>query len=169
MERKGIDTAVRDLRNCAAEDISVLFARKYRDNVVGVEGLLDGEERLVEIRMKKRWGESRKRLSDLSSNRQTTTPRYNTDTTNEPPVPIVRTAHQNMASTQHSLPSQPTSPQNNTNTNHTGRSAKIQILPIIDSTHHHIHAVPAPVCPIGVLLGRRRQPPLRTRPFRRTR
>ena len=45
MERKGIDTAVKDLRNCAAEDISVLFARKYRDNVVGVEGLLDGEGR----------------------------------------------------------------------------------------------------------------------------
>ena len=52
MERKGIDTAVKDLRNCAAEDISVLFARKYRDNVVGVEGLLDGEgtrRRVVEI------------------------------------------------------------------------------------------------------------------------
>ena len=45
MERKGIDTAVKDLRNCAAEDISVLFARKYRDNVVGVEGLWDGEGR----------------------------------------------------------------------------------------------------------------------------
>jgi hypothetical protein len=43
VERKGIDTAVKDLRNCAAEDISVLFPRKYRDNVVGVEGLLDGE------------------------------------------------------------------------------------------------------------------------------
>jgi hypothetical protein len=43
VERKGIDTAVKDLRNCTAEDISVLFARKYRDNVVGVEGLWDGE------------------------------------------------------------------------------------------------------------------------------
>ena len=54
MERKGIDTAVKDLRNCAAEDISVLFARKYRDNVVGVEGLLDG--RNVDVMSKKRLG-----------------------------------------------------------------------------------------------------------------
>ena len=52
MERKGIDTAVKDLRNCAAEDISVLFARKYRDNVVGVEGLWDG--RNVDVLSKKR-------------------------------------------------------------------------------------------------------------------
>ena len=53
MERKGIDTAVKDLRNCAAEDISVLFARKYRDNVVGVEGLLDGEGRRRNVSKKR--------------------------------------------------------------------------------------------------------------------